>query len=78
MLGLKRRKELVEQCEPLSKQLDELHDEIMENSAFGLQMDGGKHVYGRKLLATCFMFDNSSLLLEVFDIQREVLDEMYL
>ena len=75
--GLKRRKDEIAQCELLSRNLDESLDEIMENSAVGLQLDGGKDVNGRKLLATCFMFDNASLLLEMLETQREVLDEEY-
>ena len=75
--GLKTRKDLVEQSELLSVKLDGLMDEITENFALGLQLDGGKDINGRKLLATCFMFDNTSLLLEMFDTQREVLDEEY-
>ena len=46
----------------------------MENSAVGLQIDGGKDINGPKLLASCFMFDNSSLLLGMFDTQRAFLN----
>jgi hypothetical protein len=50
---------------------------LLKGAVVGLQMDGGKDVNGRKLLATCFAIDGSMLMLDLTDTDLQYLDGGY-